>query len=142
MKTSAWIRSDPALLRRLLQNLVSNAIKYTPAGKVLVGCRLRRGNVLIEVADTGIGIAERDQRNIFTEFRRLNDGARQAPGLGLGLVDRRAHRAGPRPRRVAALDTGQGHALHRERAARRLPARRSPRRQDRDRASQPSGSRA
>ncbi len=85
VKTSAWIRSDPALLRRLLQNLVSNAIKYTPAGKVLVGCRLRRGNVLIEVADTGIGIAERDQRNIFTEFRRLNDGARQAPGLGLGL---------------------------------------------------------
>jgi CheY-like chemotaxis protein/anti-sigma regulatory factor (Ser/Thr protein kinase) len=85
VRTSAWIRSDAALLRRLLQNLVSNAIKYTPSGKVLVGCRPRQGHVLVEVIDTGIGIAEADQRSIFTEFRRLNSGARQAPGLGLGL---------------------------------------------------------
>ncbi|MCU0789850.1 MAG: PAS-domain containing protein, partial [Nitratireductor sp.] len=85
IRSSAWIRSDPGLLRRLLQNLVSNAIKYTPEGKVLVGCRMRDGHVLIEVADTGIGMAEEDQRTIFTEFHRLHDGARQAPGLGLGL---------------------------------------------------------
>jgi signal transduction histidine kinase/CheY-like chemotaxis protein len=85
VRTSAWIRSDGALLRRLLQNLISNAIKYTPAGKVLVGCRPRHGHVLIEVLDTGIGIAEADQRSIFTEFRRLHSGAKQAPGLGLGL---------------------------------------------------------
>jgi Na+/proline symporter/signal transduction histidine kinase/ActR/RegA family two-component response regulator len=85
VRTSAWIRSDPALLRRLLQNLISNAIKYTPSGKVLVGCRRRGNQVRIEILDTGIGIAESDQRSIFTEFRRLQAGARQAPGLGLGL---------------------------------------------------------
>ncbi|MEC9343349.1 MAG: PAS-domain containing protein, partial [Pseudomonadota bacterium] len=55
--SSAWVRSDPALLRRLLQNLISNAIKYTPSGKVLVGCRRRKGTVVIEVLDTGTGIA-------------------------------------------------------------------------------------
>jgi Na+/proline symporter/signal transduction histidine kinase/ActR/RegA family two-component response regulator len=85
VRTSAWIRSDAGLLRRLLQNLISNAIKYTPGGKVLVGCRPRQAHVLIEVIDTGIGIAEADQRSIFTEFRRLNSGAKHAPGLGLGL---------------------------------------------------------
>lgn len=84
-KSSAWIRSDPALLRRLLQNLISNAIKYTPKGRVLIGCRRAGANIRIEVLDTGIGIAEADHRSIFTEFRRLQGGAKQAPGLGLGL---------------------------------------------------------
>lgn len=85
VQSSAWVRSDPALLRRLLQNLISNAIKYTPRGRVLVGCRRAGTKVRIEIIDTGIGIARSDQRHIFTEFRRLDDGARQAPGLGLGL---------------------------------------------------------
>ncbi len=85
VESSLWVHSDPALLRRLLQNLVSNAIKYTPNGRVLVGCRRAGGNLRIEVLDTGIGIAEADHRSIFTEFRRLKGGAKQAPGLGLGL---------------------------------------------------------
>ncbi len=83
--SGAAVRSDRRLLRRLLQNLISNAIKYTPAGRVLVGCRRRNGTLCIEVHDSGLGIPPSQQRAIFREFHRLQDGARVARGLGLGL---------------------------------------------------------
>ena len=83
--SSLTVRSDRRLLRRLLRNLVSNAIKYTPRGRVLVGCRRRAGALRIEVWDTGMGIPPDQQRVVFEEFRRLDQGARAAPGLGLGL---------------------------------------------------------
>jgi Na+/proline symporter/CheY-like chemotaxis protein len=82
---SLSISSDRRLLRRLLQNLISNAIKYTPSGRVLVGCRRRRGKLRIEVRDTGIGIPQNRQKQIFREFQRLDQGALIARGLGLGL---------------------------------------------------------
>jgi signal transduction histidine kinase/CheY-like chemotaxis protein len=79
------VKSDRVLLRRLVQNLVSNAIKYTPTGRVLIGCR-RKGNELrIDVYDTGVGIPVAKRRDIFIEFHRLEQGARIARGLGLGL---------------------------------------------------------
>jgi Na+/proline symporter/signal transduction histidine kinase/CheY-like chemotaxis protein len=82
---SLVVRSDRRLLRRLLQNLVSNAVKYTPSGRVLVGCRRRGENLRIDVYDTGVGIPPTKQRDIFVEFHRLDQGARIARGLGLGL---------------------------------------------------------
>ena len=85
IKTSMWVRSDPAYLRRILQNLVSNAIKYTSEGKILVGCRRRDGKALINVFDTGVGIGENEKKVVFREFQRLDAGSRLAPGLGLGL---------------------------------------------------------
>ncbi|MDP2119339.1 MAG: PAS domain-containing hybrid sensor histidine kinase/response regulator [Hoeflea sp.] len=90
MPTSVHVRSDPNLLRRLVQNLVSNAIKYTREGRVLVGVRRRGDKVLIQVIDTGIGIPSTKFRTVFREFARLEEGARTASGLGLGLsiVDR------------------------------------------------------
>src|SRR5271165_5350954 len=83
--TRLAIRTDRRLMRRLLQNLVSNALKYTLKGRVLVGCRRAGGAVRIEVWDTGLGIPAERQRTVFEEFQRLDQGARVARGLGLGL---------------------------------------------------------
>ncbi len=82
---SLAVQSDRRLLRRLLQNLVSNAIKYTPAGRVLIGCRRHLGRLRIDVYDTGLGIPRSKQRAVFQEFHRLDQGAKVARGLGLGL---------------------------------------------------------
>ena len=79
------VQSDRLLLRRLLQNLISNAIKYTPRGRVLVGCRRRGQSLQIGVYDTGVGIPILKRGEIFKEFHRLEQGARIARGLGLGL---------------------------------------------------------
>ncbi len=88
--TSAVVDSDPVFLRRIAQNLVSNAIKYTESGRVLVGIRHNGSNVWLEVHDSGIGIPPTDRSRIFDEFQRVGrEGV--APGMGLGLsIVRRA----------------------------------------------------
>lgn len=88
--TSVVVESDPTFLRRIAQNLISNAIKYTDKGGVLVGVRKRGGRAWLEIMDTGIGIAATDRARIFDEFQRVGrEGG--APGMGLGLsIVRRA----------------------------------------------------
>ena len=84
-------RTDLVLLRRMLDNLISNALRYTERGGVLVACRQRRGKTWIEVRDSGIGIAADQTQEIFEEFRQLGDGARnQGSGLGLAIVAKTA----------------------------------------------------
>jgi signal transduction histidine kinase len=85
VRTSAWVRSDRRLLRRVLQNLVANAVKYTRSGKVLVGVRRRGASLVVEVHDTGPGIPSSQHALIFKEFQRLDQSAGEARGLGLGL---------------------------------------------------------
>lgn len=83
--TTLWVRSDRRLLRRMLQNLVSNAVKYTRSGRVLVGFRRRGDRVIAQVIDTGPGIPASKQVLIFKEFQRLDETAADVRGLGLGL---------------------------------------------------------
>jgi signal transduction histidine kinase len=88
--------SDPLMMRRILQNLLSNALRYTQKGGVLMGCR-RRGNCLcIQVHDTGPGIPEAQQQAIFVEFQRgeSSDGDQAGFGLGLSIVHRFATELG------------------------------------------------
>jgi Na+/proline symporter/signal transduction histidine kinase/ActR/RegA family two-component response regulator len=85
VETGAWVRSDRRLLRRVLQNLVSNAIKYTPRGRVLLGVRRRGESLVVQVLDTGPGIPQAKRSLIFKEFSRLEETASTVRGLGLGL---------------------------------------------------------
>jgi Na+/proline symporter/signal transduction histidine kinase/ActR/RegA family two-component response regulator len=106
--TKLAVRSDPQLLRRVLQNFVSNALRYTRHGGVLLGARRAGGEVRIEVWDTGPGIAEAQRSRIFGEFQRLD---RPSPwgekglGLGLSICDRIAHMLGHR----LGLSSREGH---------------------------------
>ncbi|WP_449467680.1 hybrid sensor histidine kinase/response regulator [Stenotrophomonas humi] len=102
--TSAVVRSDEALLRRILQNFLSNAVNYTRRGRIVLGCRRDGAHIRIEIHDTGPGIPRARQKEIFEEFRRLDGGSGQERGTGLGLaiVERIArlldHRIGLRSR--------------------------------------------
>ncbi|MBM7129942.1 ATP-binding response regulator [Dyella mobilis] len=96
-ETEAVIDSDAALVELILRNLVSNAIRYTERGGVLIGCR-RRGDALrIEVWDTGIGIAPEHHTEVFREFHQLGNperDRRKGLGLGLAIAERLAHALG------------------------------------------------
>ena len=86
VNTQAMVLADRMLVGRIVQNLVSNAVKYTPSGgKVLVGVRRRGNRFRIDVIDTGIGFNKDQHKLVFAEFSRLERGARMAQGLGLGL---------------------------------------------------------
>lgn len=80
------VMSDATYLRRILQNLISNAIRYTASGRILVGPRRIPGGVRIEVHDTGPGIPPEEQAAIFREFHRVDATASAAEGMGLGLA--------------------------------------------------------
>jgi signal transduction histidine kinase/CheY-like chemotaxis protein len=87
VSTSAWVRSDPLLLERILLNLISNALHYTRRGRIVIGCRSRGAEVDIVVADSGIGIAADHLPKVFDEFfRGAAAGTESHAGLGLGLA--------------------------------------------------------
>jgi signal transduction histidine kinase/CheY-like chemotaxis protein len=91
----AWLRTDPVLVRRIVSNLVANAIRYTAQGGVLVGCRKRAHALVVAVWDTGCGIPEDRRDDVFLEFVQLAgaehrgaDGSPRGLGLGLSIVAR------------------------------------------------------
>lgn len=86
-ETALVVQSDPALLELILRNLVSNAIRYTERGGLLVACRKRGEQAVLEVWDTGIGVAPAHQQEVFYEFHQLGNPERDSrKGLGLGLA--------------------------------------------------------
>lgn len=101
--SSGWGRSDPQLLRRVLQNFLGNALRYVEGGRVVLGCRRRAGNWRIEVWDNGPGIASDEQDAIFEQFRRGAGASGQGLGLGLAIARRFAdllgHQVNMRSRR-------------------------------------------
>jgi signal transduction histidine kinase len=89
--SSAVLRTDRALLARVMTNLISNAIRYTARGRILIGCRARGEQVRLEVWDTGIGIPPGQCARIFEEFQQVGTPPRPGEkgfGLGLAIVDR------------------------------------------------------
>ena len=121
--TRAWVRSDPQLLRRVLQNFLSNALRYAERGRVLLGVRRRGGQLRVEVWDTGPGIAPDQQQLIFQEFHRGSAAGGQGLGLGLSIAQRMAGLLG-HPLGLRSWP-GRGSAFHLEvplaRTALRLP---------------------
>ncbi|EIL99409.1 histidine kinase [Rhodanobacter thiooxydans] len=121
--TRAWVRSDPQLLRRVLQNFLSNALRYTEHGRVLLGVRRHGALLRVEVWDTGPGIASEEQQLIFQEFRRGSTAGGQGLGLGLSIAQRMADLLG-HPLGLRSWP-GRGSVFHLDvplaRAAIRLP---------------------
>lgn len=91
----ATLSSDVVMLRRIVGNLVANAIRYTPRGRVLLAARRRDGGISFEVWDTGIGIAGHEQQRVFGEFYKVPQGGTdEGFGLGLAIVQRLSDRLG------------------------------------------------
>lgn len=114
-----WVRSDPALLKRILQNLVANALAHTERGGVLVGVRVREEAVLLEVWDTGVGIAAAHLPRIFDEFYQVGNhmrDRRKGMGLGLAIVRRLADLLNHRLEVSSQVDRGTRFRLHLPRA--------------------------
>jgi signal transduction histidine kinase len=113
--TTAWAESDPQMVERIVANLISNALRYTPpGGRILVAVRQRADKVLIEVRDNGLGIAPEYQEEIFAEFYQIGNPAReQGKGLGLGLsiIDRLARALGIEIRLRSAIGCGTTFGL-------------------------------
>ncbi|MGI2259042.1 NahK/ErcS family hybrid sensor histidine kinase/response regulator [Shewanella sp. GXUN23E] len=91
VRSKAVIYSDSQLLARVVRNLMSNAVRYTQSGRILLGCRQQDNAVLLEVWDTGVGIPKEKLTEIFQEFKRLDpthSKTRTGLGLGLAIVDK------------------------------------------------------
>lgn len=111
---AAIVRSDPALLSRIVQNLVANAVRYTDEGRILIGCR-REGEALrICIHDTGLGIPDEKMADIFEEFTQLGNAERDRTkglGLGLSIVDRLSRLLGHPLRLRSQLGSGSTFSL-------------------------------
>lgn len=110
--TSVHVRSDPLLLERILKNLLTNAVRYTEKGRVAVGVRrLSSKRIQLCVVDTGIGIADAEQDQIFNEFYQVDGTQGQGAGLGLTIVRSLSELLGHRLSVTSRLGRGSSFAL-------------------------------
>jgi signal transduction histidine kinase/CheY-like chemotaxis protein len=117
--TTLATTGDAILLERILRNLVANAIRYTPSGRVLLGCRRRAQGLEAQVLDTGIGIPEGERARIFEEFYQIGNPERdrgKGLGLGLAIVKRLAELLGYTVRIDSRLGAGSCFAVRIPRA--------------------------
>jgi two-component system CheB/CheR fusion protein len=124
VQSSLEVYSDPVLLEQMLRNLVSNALKYTHDGKVMIGCRRRGSGIVAEVWDTGIGIEESEILAIFEEYHQVNNPARERSlglGLGLNIVQRLGAMLEHRIGAVSIPGRGSVFSVEIENPARNLP---------------------
>ncbi len=110
--TQAWVHSDPQLLRRVVQNFLANAVRYTRQGGILLGVRRSASGLRITVHDSGPGIAETQQQVIFEEFRRGNAATGQGLGLGLSIAQRIAGLLGSDIQLRSQLGKGSCFSIH------------------------------
>ncbi|WP_082109103.1 ATP-binding protein [Azospirillum thiophilum] len=112
--TTVTLNADPALLERIIRNLVENALRYTDHGRILLGCRRTRGSLSIQIHDTGIGISPEHLERIFHEFYQVSNPTRnrgKGLGLGLAIVDRLARLLGYRVHVASRPDKGSCFTL-------------------------------
>jgi signal transduction histidine kinase len=120
--TNLWVRSDAILLERILQNLVSNAVRFAAYGGVVIGCRRRGGELRIDVCDTGPGIPKDRQRDVFSEFSQIegpHQDRQRGLGLGLAIVERLCRLLGHRVELASTLARGSRFSIFVPRVASR-----------------------
>ncbi|HEX6692603.1 MAG TPA: hybrid sensor histidine kinase/response regulator, partial [Burkholderiales bacterium] len=117
VSTSASVRSDPLLLERMLKNLVTNAVRYTERGGIVVGCRRAGPCLRLQVADSGAGIPVQEQERIFEEYYQLAGSSTQGLGLGLPIVKSLAELLGHKVSVKSAPGRGSVFSIDLERAA-------------------------
>ncbi|GAB5488795.1 MAG: PAS domain-containing hybrid sensor histidine kinase/response regulator [Parasphingorhabdus sp.] len=112
VNSSGWIMADKGMLASVMQNLISNALRYTDYGRVLLGARRRGDSLELQVWDTGPGIARDQQEAVFEEFRQLNSrGVSEGVGLGLALAQRLAGLLGSKIRLNSTSGKGSCFSL-------------------------------
>jgi len=121
VRTSAWAQSDPALLERMLKNLVTNAIRYTERGGIVIGCRRAGATGLrVEVVDSGIGIESQEHQRIFDDYYQVGGASGQGLGLGLPIVKSLGELLGHKVAVRSALGRGSVFSIELERSSEAL----------------------
>ena len=116
VRTKAWVFSDANLVKNILRNLISNALRYTASGKILIGCRHKNEAISLSVIDTGCGISDAHKDQIFNDFYQVKSSEKsydtgQGMGLGLAISQRLATLLDSKIEMVSQLERGTNFSI-------------------------------